>query len=380
MSGQLKAVVIGAGWAGEGHTRALQACGVDVVAIYARKQEVVDDVAQKLGIPNASVDWRQTLQSIKPDIVAIATPASLREEVVIVATELGCHLYCDKPLALGAEEAKRVLQMAEQAGVKHAYAATWLYHPEYTWFSELAKSGDIGAILEVECFCRMPRSEAIGPWTWWDSLETGGGFLNNALPHLLGIISAATSGIPIRATGEARVLRERAPYIVDLHDSRLAGARTPTAEEAENLEWRVCDADGAFTALFRLSSAEGTEIPVTILLNTGVGASDELPKITLYGESGTLTATGFFFTGGITVTRLHLGGEPEVLPIPQRLLDEFPSVGDPVQNMWCAHVRDFIADIKGEPHRPYLTFRDGYLYQAAIDIIRSGSGLGELKI
>ena len=31
----LRAVVIGAGWAGEGHTRALQACGIEVVAICA---------------------------------------------------------------------------------------------------------------------------------------------------------------------------------------------------------------------------------------------------------------------------------------------------------------------------------------------------------
>ena len=33
-----------------------------------------------------------------------------------------------------------------------------------------------------------------------------------------------------------------------------------------------------------------------------------------------------------------------------------------------------MADIQGEPHDPYLTFRDGWRYQAAIDAIRQGAG------
>ena len=59
----LKAVVVGAGWAGEGHTKALQHCGVEVVAICARRQEIVDKVASNLGIviqpkkPSTFIIW-----------------------------------------------------------------------------------------------------------------------------------------------------------------------------------------------------------------------------------------------------------------------------------------------------------------------------------
>jgi predicted dehydrogenase len=41
MSDKVRAVVIGAGWAGEGHVVALRRCGVEVVAICAREPEVV---------------------------------------------------------------------------------------------------------------------------------------------------------------------------------------------------------------------------------------------------------------------------------------------------------------------------------------------------
>lgn len=60
--------------------------------------------------------------------------------------------------------------------------------------------------------------------------------------------------------------------------------------------------------------------------------------------------------------------------MPRRLLDDLPHVGDEFQNKWCALVRDFIADIRGEPHGAYLTFRDGWRYQLAIDAIRTGRG------
>ena len=50
----LRAVVIGAGFAGEGHSKALQQQGVKVETICARNIDVVQSVAKKLGIDRAS--------------------------------------------------------------------------------------------------------------------------------------------------------------------------------------------------------------------------------------------------------------------------------------------------------------------------------------
>src|SRR6187200_847429 len=121
---KLRAVVIGTGFAGEGHTIALRYCGVDVVAICGRQDATVKAVADRLGVPLASTDWRQTLLTLKPEIVALATPAVVRGEIVEVAAALGCHMYCDKPLAIDATVAKQVYTLANEAGVKHAFAAT----------------------------------------------------------------------------------------------------------------------------------------------------------------------------------------------------------------------------------------------------------------
>ncbi len=55
-----------------------------------------------------------------------------------------------------------------------------------------------------------------------------------------------------------------------------------------------------------------------------------------------------------------------------------PTIGDYVQNRWCALASDFLADIQGKQHRTYLTFRDGWRYQLAIESIRKGEGWLEL--
>src|SRR3954463_10637075 len=95
----LRAIVVGAGFAGEGHTIALREYGVSIEALCARTPSAVQAMAEKLGVPRTSVDWRQTLDDIKPEIVCVATPAGAHAEVIEAALERGCHVYSDKPLA-----------------------------------------------------------------------------------------------------------------------------------------------------------------------------------------------------------------------------------------------------------------------------------------
>src|SRR5262245_20012856 len=100
----LRAVVIGTGWAGEGHTIALREAGVEVVAMCGRTPEPAKAMAVRLGIEHVRFDWRQALEALRPDIVSIATPAAPHREMVEFAAHLSSHIVCDKPLGLNAKE------------------------------------------------------------------------------------------------------------------------------------------------------------------------------------------------------------------------------------------------------------------------------------
>src|SRR5687768_17617432 len=125
----LKAIVIGAGWAGEGHTTALRAAGVEVVALCGRTPEPTSRVAKKLDIPAVHFDGHRALEEFRPDIVAIATPAGPHREIAEAAANQLCHILCDKPLATNAVDARAMLLAVERAGIKHAYGTTSRYAP-----------------------------------------------------------------------------------------------------------------------------------------------------------------------------------------------------------------------------------------------------------
>ena len=369
----LRAIVVGAGFAGEGHTIALRENGVSVEALCARTPSAVEAMASKLGVPRASVNWRETLDEIKPDIVGVATPAGAHAEVIEAALAHGCHVYSDKPLAPFAPIARRLYEQARDAGVKHAYAATHRYDPSVAWLAELVKDGTIGRVGEVEGTFRR-HIHPLTPWTWYDSVELGGGLLHNALPHWLGILQRVLGGPIQAAVGETRRVRERAPVVPDIHDFRLRGAMRPTAEEAEQMEWRECDSDSGFTALLRFGTADPDRPAQVTLSATGLPAVWPPNGWRFNGTEGTLQADGHF---SYTV-KLHRAGTPadewEDLPIPRRILDDFPSVGDEFQNKWAALARDFVKDVLGQPHEPYLTFGDGWRFQETFDTIRAGLG------
>ena len=136
----LRAMVLGAGSAGEGHALAPRQAGAEVVAIASRTAEVVRRVADDLGIPVATTEWRTALADLRPDIVAIATPGDSHVEMIEAALAQHCHIYVDKPVAVTAAAARPLARAARAVGVKTAYAATSNYQlPGQT--SQAARKG-----------------------------------------------------------------------------------------------------------------------------------------------------------------------------------------------------------------------------------------------
>lgn len=379
-SNHLTAVVVGAGWSAEGHTKAFQHYGVKVLALCARKLDIVQQHAGRLGIPEASIDWRESLIKHRPDIVAITTPAILRTEPIELAAELGCHIICEKPLALTAEEAGRLYELVKEAGVKHAFAATHLYEPSVAYVHHLiTQQRSIGELKEIDIGYtrRLPSapSNRIKPWNWMSSLAHGGGALNNGLTHQLGMLEKMSGQKVVSAIGEARFAPRKAPVVPEIRDFRVWRSKEIPMEEAAKLEWRGCDAEVGYSALFKLGQT-ANPILVTMRAKPGVPTKSPTGGWYFYGTEGTLVGRGRHILSPITK---HSGEDKaEELPVPQSFIDTLPRIGDDIQNKWTALVRDFLADIENRPHNPYLTLHDGWRYQVAIEAIRGSAGWTEI--
>ena len=394
---KLKAVVVGAGWSAEGHTKAFQHYGVEVLAICARKPEVVQKVASQLGVSEASTDWRKSLLKHKPDIVALTTPAILRTEVIELAVELGCHIISEKPLALTAEEAEYIYNLIKDTGLKHGFAATHLYDPSVAYVRQLlTQQKVIGALKEVDIgynrrISNSASPETIKPWNWMVSLAHGGGVLNNSLTHRLGMLERMTGMKVVSAVGAARTVIREAPVVPEIRDFRVWTRKELTLEEASKFEWRVCDAESDFSALFwmatdRIKEPKSSEkVLVSMRTYPSVPTHTPVGGWYFYGSNGTLIGQGRHILSPITLynmdsqtTQKNIDDTAEELPVPQPFTEALPRIGDDIQNKWVALVRDFLADIENRPHEPYLTFQDGWRYQVAIDAIRTSKGWTQL--
>lgn len=376
MSQPLRALILGAGYAGEGHTLALQRAGVDVVAMASRTLSSCEATAQRLNIPHAGDDWRAMLSEHQPDIVAVGTPGGTHLEMASAALAAGCHVYCDKPLALTGDEARQLYALAQQHGVKTAYAASYRYQPQTLYAKELVQQGVLGKLWEIECVSHYnwPR---LMPFGWPHRLDQGGGRLNNNFTHKFAIVQNIVSGSGksevLTAMGETRNDLRRVPVGEKVHDFRNYFKEALTPEQAAAGEWVEVDSDWSYTVLVRLGdpSAPMADAVSATFRHSALNFGKHSDYVAVYGAKGALHIEGAYTQGAIF---LRTGEEWEELTIPERIHAMLPPEPDHSQRNWDQLARDFVADIRGETVADYPTFRDGWIHQQVIDIARAGGG------
>ncbi len=383
----LKAMVLGAGSAGEGHSIALQAAGVEVAAIASRTADVVRKVADGLGIRIASTDWRKTLAEIRPDIVAVATPGDTHVEMVETALAQGCHILIDKPVAPTSADARRLAVATRKAGVKSAYAATSSYQPSALLARDLIRYGTIGTVYEAE-FVSHYRWPSRLPYGWPHQLKLGGGRLNNNFTHKLAIAESVLNGVSLSIAGETRNDLKRAPKVPMPHDFRDWHKSEVSPEKAESAGWAEVDSDWSYTVLARIGAAGGDplEAPSVTFRHSCLRKGKHQDYVAFYGANGTVHVDEAYCQGAVHLWQegdtafkeVPLTAEIESwLPKPQSR-SNWPKGWDIVQRSWNALAREFVHDIEGKEHAPYLTIADGWRHQEVIDAVRGRAGWKDL--
>jgi predicted dehydrogenase len=285
----LRAVVIGSGWAGEGHTLALRAAGVEVVALCGRSPEPAQALGKRLNVAEVRADWRSAISEFRPDIVAIATPAAPHREMAETAALLGCHVFCDKPLALNAAEARAMLSAVRQARVKHAYGPASCMAPKVDYVRELLADGLIGRLTGIASHWYLGLSRPLAH-SWFSEVSQGGGMLNNAFTHKLAQVLRLTDGTPKEVAGEARCFVTRSPVGPPIHDFRELFSPMPDVDEADPSRWRPADADTTYSVMLRLLLPAGGEVSARFD-GSLTWKSQNGEYLAVYGTKGTLMLT-----------------------------------------------------------------------------------------
>ncbi len=136
--------LIGSGLWGGLHGRVYATTdGAELAAV----ADVIEDRAQTLAGRHGATsytDYRDLLADDRVKAVSIVTPDFAHAEIAVAACEAGKHVLCEKPLATTVEECERIVEAADQAGVKLMVDFHARWGPPYYKAWEAIRAGDIG--------------------------------------------------------------------------------------------------------------------------------------------------------------------------------------------------------------------------------------------
>ena len=112
-------------------------CGRDVNALSA--------MASRWGWEETSTDWRSAIERADIDAVDISLPNHLHAPAAIAAAEAGKMVLCEKPLAMNAEEAAKMVRAAEKVPTLVWY--NYRRVPAIAYAKQLIDQGRLGRIF-----------------------------------------------------------------------------------------------------------------------------------------------------------------------------------------------------------------------------------------
>src|SRR6478672_8023010 len=125
--------MLGSGFIGRFYADSLQGLRSKdkIVSIYSRREESAKKFAEDYQVPYYSVDIEEAIAHPDVDVVCVALPNNLHEEAVMLCCKHKKAVITTKPLGRNTEEAKRMLEEVEKAGIFNGYLEDLVYTPKF---------------------------------------------------------------------------------------------------------------------------------------------------------------------------------------------------------------------------------------------------------
>lgn len=181
-----KIAILGAGFIGRFYADALhgQRNRDRISVVYSRTEKSAIDFAEKYNVPHWTSSMEEAINHPETDVVVISLPNNLHEAAVLACAKAGKGVLCTKPLGRNAEEAKRMLDAVEKAGVFHGYLEDLCYTPKFLKAKQSVQQGSLGRILWVRS--REAHNGPHSDW-FWNKNESGGGAILDLGCHCIEI-------------------------------------------------------------------------------------------------------------------------------------------------------------------------------------------------
>ncbi|MBQ6262655.1 MAG: Gfo/Idh/MocA family oxidoreductase [Clostridia bacterium] len=185
---QIRIGIVGCGFiANQKHLPSLRLLkNVSLVAFCDIIVERAEEARTKYGAPGANVykDYKEMLDKEQLDVVHVCTPNRSHSFITVDALEAGCHVMCEKPMAINSAEAKKMIDAANRTGKTLSIGYQNRMRPEVQLLKQKVDEGVFGDIYYARALAI--RRRGVPNWgVFLNEYEQGGGPLIDIGTHSL---------------------------------------------------------------------------------------------------------------------------------------------------------------------------------------------------
>ncbi len=167
----MKIAFSGAGYIINIHAQAAQAQkDVELVAVVEKFSDKAARLSEKFGIRKQFETVEQLLKWGGVDALVIGTPNFLHAPQAIAALKAGVHVMVEKPMAMNARQAEKMLEASAKSGAKLMVAHCWRFDEDVNWLK--AQAGRLGKIIRTKGYGVHTNW---GPAGWFTQKALAGG-------------------------------------------------------------------------------------------------------------------------------------------------------------------------------------------------------------
>ena len=161
---------------------------ITVSAVFDPDRQAAQAIAARL--PGAAVvEGFEELLAHRPELVFVASPPAVHEAQAIASMEAGADVFCEKPMCLSGDAARRLQATAGRTGrslvvgmVRRQFPATQAIH-------DLVASGAIGRIEAVHGFEGGPFRWPVASQRYFSRDVSGGGVFQDIGTHAVDLLT-----------------------------------------------------------------------------------------------------------------------------------------------------------------------------------------------
>ena len=211
---------------------------IQVTALCTRSQAKLDgdwtSIHGNFGPPGEQVDttamakYQEVVAMLADpdlDVIDVCLPPHLHKSVCLAALKAGKHVFCEKPLALNAEDCDALVSAAETAGLQLLVGHVLPFMPEFEFLYKAVQQGTYGKLLGG----RFERVISDPLWLkdFYDMEKVGGPLIDLHVhdAHLIRLLF----GMPTRVTSQGRLRDDTVEYcntFFDFDDDSLVVSAT----------------------------------------------------------------------------------------------------------------------------------------------------------